>query len=570
MIPCTIPEEMRKKFNISSAEIRIFNELKALPDEYTCVWSVPWADTAHSLKSGEADFIIIHPKFPLTIVEAKAGKLSCRNGYWSRYARDGEQYAESPIDQAHKSREYFVKKFSRMPGIPDGRFIPNAAVVMLPDTFRTSLVGDSGYYEFVLTAEDFSDFEQRLETTMRIRTDKLNRFNNGIGIENANFMTKYFSVQPSNQIPMRSLIDLDQKEIAKISREHYLTIAQLEHEKNILISGRAGTGKTVLAIQKTVLEAQQKRQTLLVCFNEYLANSLQEQINAYSKTVKESVTCVSFHQLCRIICEKASDLPNEEEKNQKEYLDDLEFTAECVVLHDLKIGNTYDSIVVDEGQDFKESWWKILKALKVKNNEGCFWVFLDEFQSVQQESSFPLESFFRFSLLKNFRNSQSVFKLIAQSDLDRYIDRTLPVGPIGANCKLVATETKAEIISNLEKEVKRLIENERVNIEEIVVLSGLGLDNSENSLFKRKKINDFQIARGPVTRKNELFVESIRRYKGLESKYVILVEIDNHTPENIELEKKLIYVGCTRAVSGLTILAKKKTFDRLGWYLSRE
>lgn len=41
MIPRAITPEMRAKYKVPDSEIRVFEELSKLPDEYVCVWSVP-------------------------------------------------------------------------------------------------------------------------------------------------------------------------------------------------------------------------------------------------------------------------------------------------------------------------------------------------------------------------------------------------------------------------------------------------------------------------------------------------------------------------------------------------
>ena len=59
MIPAVITPELIEKYKVPSSELRVFEELRQLPDEFTCVWSVPWADPGQTLRSGEADFLIV-------------------------------------------------------------------------------------------------------------------------------------------------------------------------------------------------------------------------------------------------------------------------------------------------------------------------------------------------------------------------------------------------------------------------------------------------------------------------------------------------------------------------------
>lgn len=565
MIPAAITSAMIEKYSIPTSELKVFEELKRLPDEYTCVWSVPWADPEHTRRSGEADFLVIHPQFPLTIIEVKGGKISSNLGRWSRLTKFGIQLAESPIDQAHKSREALVRKFAKMRGFPESKFIPNAAIVILTDASRSSLIGEQGYYSFVMTVEDFPSFRVSLEETMRIPTDKLNRYNQGIGKANAAFITKFFSAQPCYQVPMRSLIDLDRDNLARISREHYITNNQLELEKKVVIRGRAGTGKTVLAIQKAVREAQLGRTTLLICFNEILASTLNCQVKEYGTVVQRNLKCVSYHHLCREICSQAGELPAGEKERPKEFFEELEVTAECIVLHESRISGQYETIIVDEGQDFKDSWWSLLEALIKKDSRGFFWIFMDESQNLQQRGEFPLDGFFKFKLLRNFRNSRTVFEFINRSELGKYFDEILPMGPAGTECCIVSIRTPEQMRSKLKALVSRLIQIDGLKPNEIVILSGKSLDNRDHCLFGETSLDDYAIGRSSSPAKGEIMLETIRRYKGLESKYVMLIEIDEKDPLKHETTDKLVYVGATRAVSGLAVFANSSTLIRLGW-----
>jgi hypothetical protein len=82
MIPHNITPEMRVKYKVPDSEIRVFEELSKLSDEYVCVWSVPWADNELRHRTGEVDFLIIHPKFPLTVLEVKGGAWQVEQAHW--------------------------------------------------------------------------------------------------------------------------------------------------------------------------------------------------------------------------------------------------------------------------------------------------------------------------------------------------------------------------------------------------------------------------------------------------------------------------------------------------------
>lgn len=565
MIPYAITPEMRTKYKVPDSEIRVFEELSKLPDEYVCVWSVPWADNELRHRTGEVDFLIIHPKFPLTVLEVKGGKLSCQYGKWNRLVGNSPELADSPIDQAYKNREVIVQKILKMPGIQSKDFMPSAAVVVLTDTSRASLVGDPAFYHFVLTIEDFGNFRERLERIMATPHQNLNRNGSGIGQSRADFLHKMFSVIPSFQVPLRSLMELQNELIERLSVDHYLTLNQLSSERKVIINGGAGTGKTVLAVQKAIREAQAGRKTLLVCYNEILAASLSKQVASCPAKIKQNLVSMTYHQLCKELCSSTNELPEGEQETPTEFYNELEFNAEYIVLHDDSPQRKFDSIIVDEAQDFKESWWKVLDALRNDHPDGHFWIFKDDFQNVQHGGKCPLQGFFNFHLLKNFRNSREVFKLIKNSRLSRFIDGTVAVGPSGAECQVIAAVSPDDLRNKLAAKIRKLIDVEKIPASEIVILTGKSLENKENILCGQKQLNGIPLSRSVQGNEKQVMVETVRKYKGLENKFVLLLEVDENDESKFEKNEKLVYVGASRAMTALTIFARQATLERLGF-----
>lgn len=563
MIPHAITPEMIAKYGIHESEVHVFEELRKLPDEYVCVWSVRWTENIIYQKNGEADFLIIHPDFPLTVLEVKSGKYKSQWGKWELF--DGSKVVsdKSPLDQAHVSRSKITESLRKSFEIIGSSFLPTAAVALLLNTSRDNLIGTE--YDFVLTCEDFKDFKASLEKTMRKREQKLNRNGTGIGKVRADFLKKLFSVSPSFQIPLRSLMELDNSLIERLSVDHYLTLDQLAEENKVVVHGGAGTGKTILATEKAIREAQDGRKTLLVCYNNNLTEKLSKQLETCSHTIKKNLDCMNYHQLCRVICQRAGKVPNGERENARLFFEQLETNAEYAILNGVAGDEFYDSIIVDEGQDFKEDWWRVLNAVRKETSEGCFWIFKDEFQNVQHGEVLPLTGFFNFHLLRNFRNSREVFKFIRQSKLGKFLEGTVAVGPTGAECQLITTVSREDMQRKLTANIRKLIEIERIPPSEIVILTGKSLENKENTLYGKAQLDGIPLSRGIQPEGNAVMVETVRKYKGLENKFVLLLDVDESDAAKFEGNEQLVYVGASRAMTALTIFANRATLERLGF-----
>ena len=72
----------------------------------------------------------------------------------------------------------------------------------------------------------------------------------------------------------------------------------------------------------------------------------------------------------------------------------------------------YDAIIVDEGQDFRGTWWTIVEAALRDPSEGFLYAFHDDNQALLPDrSEYPITSA-PFVLSKNCRNAGKVFDLV--------------------------------------------------------------------------------------------------------------------------------------------------------------
>ena len=94
------------------------------------------------------------------------------------------------------------------------------------------------------------------------------------------------------------------------------------------------------------------------------------------------------------------------------------------------------------------------------------------------------------------------------------------------------------IVSNF---VIRMIED-KLKIEDIVILTTSSIENS--ILQNIKRVGGIPISTTP--KKSHILFTSVRKFKGLEAKAVLLIDI-YVDKLNDELHKRLVYVGCSRA-----------------------
>jgi superfamily I DNA/RNA helicase len=118
------------------------------------------------------------------------------------------------------------------------------------------------------------------------------------------------------------------------------------------------------------------------------------------------------------------------------------------------------------------------------------------------------------------------------------------------------------MLRQLQKLLHRLVNEERVDCEDIVILTPRGEERTR--LKPGSRLGMFTLTSFPSPRANTVQVTSVYRFKGLERRLVILTEVDTRTKYNADM---VMYVGCSRARTHLVILhdldAPTELVDRL-------
>ena len=66
----------------------------------------------------------------------------------------------------------------------------------------------------------------------------------------------------------------DDRELLRLTEQQFAVLDRLRRQRRVSISGGAGTGKTVLALEKARRLAREGSGVLLTCFNRPLADNL--------------------------------------------------------------------------------------------------------------------------------------------------------------------------------------------------------------------------------------------------------------------------------------------------------
>jgi superfamily I DNA and RNA helicase len=330
----------------------------------------------------------------------------------------------------------------------------------------------------------------------------------------------------------------EKRTIEELTQQQFKILNILRYQRRAAIIGGAGTGKTLLAIEKATQLAESGMRVLFLCYNKNLATWIKNRLH------HDNINAFTFHAFVGHIINKAR-LPGVNFRNQQDFSQqapDLLVDA-AGILHapDADPELLYDAIIVDEAQDFEDTWWIGLLDMLKDPETGVFYVFFDDNQRIfTQISQVPMDGAPLY-LDKNLRNTQHIHERLRPYSQDTDMRC---IGPQGRPVEIIAAESSQDERRELQRVLHRLVNEEGIRAEDIVVLTPAGEKRSQ--WVKDDQLGNFIITwdlntEMPMAAR----VCTIHSYKGLESAVVILTEL--HALHE-EIANQLLYVGLSRVL----------------------
>ena len=215
----------------------------------------------------------------------------------------------------------------------------------------------------------------------------------------------------------------------------------------------------------------------------------------------------------------------------------------------------YDSVVVDEAQDFCPDWWQPLELLNVEDENGYLYVFYDPAQNLYNDGNISIPALGEpFHLPTNCRNTKAITgtcSTILSSAIDVH-----PLAPEGVETEAVI-EKSYRTPALLDSWVKNWTSVDKITTSQIVVLSPSKFNRS--CLNGLDKIGGKNLIHDPSEWRNGegILFSTIRSFKGLEADIVILVDVVE-PGSLINFSQSDFYVACSRAKHLLKIVSEKE------------
>jgi plasmid maintenance system killer protein len=353
--------------------------------------------------------------------------------------------------------------------------------------------------------------------------------------------------------------------LGKIAEDEQLRLLLLDEEQfrcideflvdntRALVSGGAGTGKTLIACEAARRLGSQGKRVLLVCFTEALAHWLRSQINS-DKIGVWAIKRLAIDLLD--LAGKKVDVPTRREDWTPE------FWRSVVPLALREAGAAiaaldYNAVVVDEGQDLDADDWELIERLFDENRR--LWIFHDPSQSLWPDRSLPATGFAKYHLRNQYRCYEeiqalaSLYQSAAGQRPVRSGSAIQPENVTGRRIVLIQCSSRNDVSHAVAQEIGRCLAEgfQRSDIAIISLVSRTdrgalaGLDELEGHILVRaddKRLRD------------EVVADSVYRFKGLERPVVILTDLSLRGREDDATRRAKMNVAITRAQSFLRII----------------
>jgi hypothetical protein len=523
---------------VHTSEVDTLQILKSgLPNDFTVFHGVHWA---HEYKAwshfGEIDFVVLNRSGELLFIEQKDGALvESADGLIKHYT-DGDKDVGQQI---HRSIDKMREKFKWQHGKKYKLALDY--LIYCPD-YKVTKVNAAGLnMDRVVDSIAKDGLCKRIESVLGLGVDT----RDGLYETVEGFFYQTFDLVPD----IHAHIGAQDRQFVRQSGSLASILTSLEMTPyRLKIDGSAGCGKSLFARRFLERAASQGRKVLLVCYNRPLADLLKDSVG-------EAGTVNTFYGFCddflqtrgqRLDFSTMRTDPGFWGKVQEQVMGE-ELDDEC----------KYDTLIVDEGQDYESDWFEILR-LFLRDDADILWLE-DPDQNLQSRVPVHLDGFVGFRSRVNYRSPESI---------SRFILDTLPISFEQGNDLpgLGVIVHEFEDVSDQQKIVGKIVQRlmrQGFLVQDIVVLTCRGVQSSIFSdldevggIGLQKFTGEYDSTGKQLMTEGALLFDSVYRFKGKESAAVILVDIDPKS-EHLEQAERLLYCGLTRATLRVELLVNK-------------
>jgi hypothetical protein len=557
-----------------------------------------WYDVAVGPRHQHPDFVVMHPRRGILILEVKDFRLStlirADKQTWDIHGDQGPKTIPNPLEQARQYAHQVVKALERDPQLiqPAGRHqgklaFPWSYGVVLPNITRAQFdkaeLGHAIEPHRVICQDEMG--EQVEPEALQSRLWDMFPFMTG-GVMSLPQMSRVRWIMfPEVRVQVSGELFDDSDETATLP--DIMRVMDIQQEQlarslgdgHRVIHGVAGSGKTMLlgyrAEHLAKAQTAASKPILILCYNEPLARQIARVMAA--KGIADRVQAVHFHKWCRDqLVAYGQSLPAANQSVSDKMADMVQRVITGVDRRQIPSGQ-YQAVLIDEGHDFAPEWLRLVVQM-VDPTANSLLVLYDDAQSIYERTqkknfsfkSVGIQAQGRTTILKiNYRNTRQILQtaslvaadlLTAEDKDDDGVPLLKPVscGRDGEAPLIVRLPTLREEVAQV-AELLASAHREGHAWADMAILCRHHSEMDMCAEFLRKRKLPHQLRRNSSSvfdpAHDSIKVMTLHASKGLEFPVVALVGAGRMPAEDEDEreEARLFYVGATRATQRLVI-----------------
>lgn len=527
---------------------------------------------------GEIDFVVLIPMLGFVAVEVKGGELSCSNGVWQHTPfgqTQPKRYGRSPWMQAREGMYALKEYLERELGSAAMQNVGHAFLVVLPRTDEVPTTSEFNKWEVATRIDlDNKGIARCILDALRLTSKSTRRPAVGFLNQVRNKLRPDFDLIQSRPILHRET----ERHLIRFTQSQYRILDSFETNDRVIVSGAAGTGKTLVALEFARRQVMAGRSVGFFCYNKLLGSWLKQQAAQISEGLEKNEDSAPFvagsmHGWLRSLISQNEELSPDFEsdlRDSPEAFNDLIWSYGELAASEMQ--RKFDVIVVDEIQDLMaHDCLRTFDAILESGLAKGRWMFAGDFtrQSLfTAETGADTEEDFvsrlsefdawavRMTLRLNCRNTKRIARhtiTLSGFDQDPFELNTNEGLPVDVRYAASRDQAVEHVVTTFNKFL-----DDGLKSSDIVLLCNPNTVRSEGSIVS-DLLADRRLVLQPwsLETKDEMALkhESLRRFKGLESAAVIVADIDDI---QTDAERSLLYVAMSRARSRLVVVLPER------------
>ena len=352
-------------------------------------------------KDHEADLVVLMPDVGVVALEVKGGSVWWDDGW--RIMRRGREAVIHPVDQAREVK-YALRGY--VEGDPRWGSRTRVAWAHAVVTPYSDFGDDFALPDLPRWALHDAGDQEHLVGRLRHNAQRMTHGHRVATADDVDEIADILTGRLPTSYDARAEADERADAADRLTLEQATLLRVTRLLNRVEVRGGAGSGKTVLALQQAKEltrggHDRKPQRVALLCYSIGLAEHLRREVATWERRQRPAFVG-TFHAFGQQWGAADGDRTDSEFWEERLPAEMAELAAA------LPDGKKYDAVIVDEAQDFADSWWTpVLRALKDEEEGGLF-LYSDENQRIFARFGRPPVALVPLVLDHNLRNTRQI------------------------------------------------------------------------------------------------------------------------------------------------------------------